>query len=391
MRQTLRLMVSLLCIAALTPAGAATLDDVIAKHVKARGGENWEDVGSIRLSGDYTAFSKVEPFTLTRLRGNRYLLDTVMNGRVVTIGYDGTTIWWDNHWFKEGAQRMTGVDADVAKGDAHFVNPLFNYEELGMTAEYLGETDYEGKPALGIKLTRTDGSVETWYLDPSTYLEYARTSPGSDFGRPLEQRTFYDDFREIAGVKIPFLVETQWYTRDRVMHVKSAEVNFDVGPEFFSMPAPEGMADLLNMVGTWDVAVAQRRQPGAPLNESEIEVEIESQMDGRVVQTKFTSSSGDEVMWTLSFDTFRKVYRLTEFSSGSGYMDVAQGAFDEAGKLTLSNVETDLPYVVADLTVYARFNVSEISADGFKIEREASIDGGENWWVAATESYTRKP
>jgi hypothetical protein len=35
--------------------------------------------------------------------------------------------------------------------------------------------------------------------------------------------------------------------------------------------------------------------------------------------------------------------------------------------------------------------VLEIAPDSFKIEREASLDGGENWWVAATEVYTRKP
>jgi len=392
MRLMIRSLIALLCLAVLTPTGAATLDEVIAKHVKARGGrQSWDKIESIRLSGDYTAFSKVTPFTLTRARDNSYLLDTKMNGRVVIIGYDGNSTWWNNHWFKEGPQRITGIDAVVAKGDAPFVNPLFNYEELGMTAEYLGETEYEGIPVLGIKLTRSDESEETWYLDPSTHLEYARLSPGSDFGRPLPQRTFYDDFREIEGVKIPFLVETQWYTRDRAMHVNKVEVNLDVDRSIFSMPSPEGMGDLLNMVGSWKVAVAQRNRPGAPLKESEREVEIESMMDGRMLQTHYETDEGHEAQWSLSYDPFRKGYRLAGFSSRSGYLDVQQGTFDDEGKLTLSNTETGTSYEVADLIVHSRFNVSEIAADGFKIEREASVDGGETWWVAVTEVYTREP
>jgi hypothetical protein len=385
-------MASLLCVAAVSPLSAASLEEAIAKHIEARGGrENWEKIRSLRLTGDYTAFSKVEPFTLTRARDNSYVLDTKMNDRVVIIGYDGETTWWDNHWFKEGAQRTTGIDAEVARGDAHFVNPLFNFEALGMKAEFLGDTEYEGMPAVGIKLTRSDESEEVWYLDPDTYLEYARTSPGSDFGQPRTQRTFFDDFREVEGVMIPFHVETQWYTRDRVMSVEKAEVNIDVDLSYFSMPAPEGMADLLHMAGEWKVAVAQRNQPGAPLEESEREVTIESAMDGRLLSSSYSTADGEDVTWTLSYDTFRKTYRLTEMSGASGYMDVEEGAFDDAGKLTLSNVVTELPYLVADMTVFSRFSVSGLSPDGFKIEREASIDGGESWFVAAEEVYTPKP
>ncbi len=393
MRLTRRSITTLLLsLTVVAPLGAATLEEVIEKHVEARGGrENWDKISTLRIMGDYTAFSKVEPFTLTRARENSYVLDTKMNGRVVITGYDGAVTWWDNHWFKEGAQRMTGVDAEVAKGDAHFINPLWNYAELGMQAEYLGETEYEGMPALGIKLTRPDGQEETWYLDPQTYLEYARTAPGSDFGRPLPQRTFYDDFREVEGVKIPYLVETQWYTRDRVMHVAKIEVNVEVDPAYFNMPAPEGMADLLHMVGRWKVAVAQRSQPDAPLRESELELEIGSAMDGKVIESHYSTEEGQEIMWSLSFDTFRKAYRLTEFRSSRGYMDIQQGTFDDAGTLTLSNVATETSYQVADLTVHGRFNVSEITPDSFKIEREASIDGGESWWVAVTETYTRRP
>ncbi|TDI50723.1 MAG: DUF1579 domain-containing protein [Acidobacteria bacterium] len=382
----------LLSLAVIAPAAAATLDEVIAKHIEARGGrDNWDKIRSIRMTGDFTAFSRVAPFTLTRARDNSYLLDTKLNGRVVIIGHDGATTWWNNHWFKEGAERMTGIDSEVARADAYFVNPLFNYRELGMTAEYLGETEYEGMPALGIKLTRPDGAEETWYLDPSSYLEYARTSPGSDFGRPLPQRTFYDDFREIEGVMIPFLVETQWYTRNRVMHVNNVEVNIEVDPAMFSMPSPEGMAELLNMVGNWKVAVAQRDRPGGPLKESELEIDIASIMDGQLIQTNYAMDDGYRVQWSLSYDASRKIYRLTRFHSGAGYMDIRQGTFDDDGKLTLSNLETETPYQGVELTMYGRFNVLEIAADSFKIEREASIDGGKNWWVAATEVYTRRP
>ena len=77
----------------------------------------------------------------------------------------------------------------------------------------------DGIDALVVELTRSNGDVETWYFDPNTHLELARDSKGSDYGRPSNQRTFFDDFREVSGVQIPHYVEKQWYTRNRIWEV----------------------------------------------------------------------------------------------------------------------------------------------------------------------------
>ena len=62
MRWTKRMTTALLCVAVMSPLGAASLDEVIAKHIDARGGRaNWEKIVTLRFSGDYTAFSRVEP------------------------------------------------------------------------------------------------------------------------------------------------------------------------------------------------------------------------------------------------------------------------------------------------------------------------------------------
>jgi hypothetical protein len=370
----------------------ATLDEVIAKHIAAHGGmEAWSQVESWRATGDYTAFSKVAPFTLTRSRGNRYLLDTAMNGHKVVIGHDGEASWWDNHFFQEGAQKINGLDAQVAAGDAHFVTPLFNYSELGMTAEYLGTSSFEGMPALAIKLIRPDDAgEEVWYLDPETFLEAARTSPGSDFGRPQEQRTFYDDFRKVGAVTLPFYVETQWYTRDRVMVIDKIELNVDVAEDLYTLPAPIGMGELLPMAGKWKVAAKRRNQPGAPWEESEYEAEVNSSMGNRLLRANFTPQDGVDVEWTLSYDPHRSAYRMTVFVSTQGYMDVMEGGFDEGGTLVLGNLETGTSLNVADLTIFGRVHLSDISADGFKMNQEVTMDGGESWMSMSEETFTRQ-
>ena len=62
---------TLLCLA-VQPASAAhheaTAEEVIAKHIEAKGGRDaWNAIDSLKLTGEFTSFSKISPFT--NLRG----------------------------------------------------------------------------------------------------------------------------------------------------------------------------------------------------------------------------------------------------------------------------------------------------------------------------------
>ena len=374
-----------------TASMAMGLDEVIAKHIEARGGEQaWEAIQTMKMTGSYTAFSQVSDFTLYRQRDHKYLLDSLHNGKTVIVGYDDQTLWWDNHWIKPGARPVMGeADVQALVRDVDFASPLFDYAERGFELEMLGETEFEGMPAIGIKLTRPDESVETWYLDPETYLEFARESPGSDFGTPMPATTFYDDFREVGGIKVPYLVETQWYTRDRVMRVDKVELNVEIEDAMFAMPAPPGMGPLTAMAGNWSVKTSTRQQPQAPWQESEREGPVETTMRGALIEEKFTSDDGTEYYWTLSYDRFKERYRYAAINDSTNHLDIREGVFDEEGQLVLSNMETDTTWEGFGMTFHARSTILDISAQGFTVHTEVSIDGGENWFLAAKQEYTR--
>lgn len=389
---TKRLLTITVLVLATTASMAMELDEVIAKHIEARGGqEAWDAVQSIKMTGSYTAFSQVSDFTLYRKRDNKYLLDSLHNGKTVIVGYDDETLWWDNHWVAPGARPVTGdADLQALARDIDFASPLFDYAERGFTVELLGETEFDGLPAIGIKLTRPDESVETWYLDPETYLEFARESPGSDFGNAMPATSYFDDFREIGGVKIPYYVEMQWYTRDRVMHVEKVEVNVDVEDAIFAMPVPEGMGPVIDMAGNWAVKTSIRQQPEAPWQESEREGNVVTRMRGAQIEEAATSSDGTEQFWTLSYDRFKETYRFSSINGQTNHLDILEGTFNEEGQLVLSNVETDTSWSGFGMTFHSRATILDIGKDGFTVHTEISIDGGENWFLAAKEEYTRK-
>ena len=393
MRTLTKLLIMTTVLALATAASMAMeLDEVIAKHIEARGGqEAWNAVETIKMTGSYTAFSKVSDFTLLRKRDHKYFLDSVQNGKTVIVGHDDEMMWWDNHWVAPGARPVTGeADLQALARDIDFASPLFDYAERGFEPELLGETEFDGLPAIGIKLTRPDESVETWYLDPETYLEFARESPGSDFGNAMPATTYFDDFREVGGVKIPYYVEMQWYTRDRVMHVDKVELNVEIEDAAFAMPAPTGMGPLVAMAGNWSVKTSTRQQPEAPWQESEREGNVVTRMRGAQIEESLTGSDGTEQFWTLSYDRFQETYRFSSINGQTNHLDILEGTFNDEGNLVLSNVETDTSWSGFGMTFHTRATILDIGKDGFTVHTEISIDGGENWFLAAKEEYTRK-
>lgn len=372
------------------PASGLTVDEVVAKHIEARGGdEAWRAVGNVKVTGSFTAFSQINPFTLNRTADGRYHLDHMLGDKLVVIGWDGETAWWDNHWFQEGAQAIAGPDRAVLTRDIEYpLTPFFHLEEAGHQVKLLGDADIEGTKTLGIELTRADGSVETWYLDPETFLEVARDSPGSDFGQAMTQRTYFDAFESVGdtGAVMPHYVESQWYTRHRVMEVASVEAGVDVADTLFRMPAPVGMGPVLSMAGEWHVAIEQRQRPDMPFSSSTATSTITAELGRAMLREEMTTENAAHVR-TLTFDRFRKRYVLTWINNQTALLDVLRGTIED-GVITLDNQETGTTLEMFGMILHGRVTIKDIGAGGFKLEHETTIDGGENWFQDIKLTYT---
>ena len=398
MRELKGLIPVCLFLLAASPLAALTVDEVIAKHIEARGGlETWQKIKSLKISGSYSGFSKVSPFALHRERldasprkAAKYHLDYVLDGRQMTLGYDGRTAWWINLW--QGApwaQQIGGHDLKVFMQDVDFESPFFDYQAKGYRVELLGEGDLDGQKALKLELTRPDASVETWYLDPETYLEIGYDAVGSDFGTPQPQRAFIEDFREVNGVMMPHYIEKQWYTRLRIMEVEDVQTNLEIADELFHMPLPGEMNVMQAMVGEWTIKGERRQSPQAPWQETEATASIAARMGGAMLEESSMSPEGIEVVRILTYDRFKERYRLTQMNSLTSHLDVQEGAFAE-GRLTVSNAETDTSWQGFGFTFHQRLTFSGVTPAGFKVEAERSTDGGETWFVNYKATYARK-
>jgi len=368
------------------------VDEIISKHIEARGGtEAWQAVKTLKVKGSYHAFSVVSPFELIREQeGSRYFFDSTQNGKKVVIGYDGTELWWLNRWFGKSATPISGLDKQVLMREVNdFPSPFFGYKEKGYEVKFLGEQDFDGLSTIGLKLKRDDESEETWYLDPDTYLEVGYDAKGSDFGMPQPSRTFFDEFQKIENVMIPFVIETQFYTRSRILMVDEVTLNDSVDREIYQRPLPMGIEEIKHMVGKFNVNSEKRQSPRGPFNKVSYQSEITKRVDGGMLEEFFTDADGNETIRTFSFDTGLEVYRVTRVGSSSHHMLVMQGTRNEEQKIVVDSLAGHSSFKTDDYEANFRLTLSEFTADGFKLINEASVDGGENWFELEKATYTR--
>jgi hypothetical protein len=120
-----------------------------------------------------------------------------------------------------------------------FEPPLVDAAKKGLQVELLGQGELDGVKTWDLKLTWPDGAIETWYLDASTYREYAADRQVYDFtqsDQPMRLRSFFDDFRQVDGLWLPFFVQDEFSARVEMMQVEEAKVDVEVDPATLAPP-----------------------------------------------------------------------------------------------------------------------------------------------------------
>lgn len=389
---------------ALTTAGTATaadaaptLEQVLERHVAALGGaEKLAQVESVELSGSYVAFSEEGPFTLRRARPNLYRFDYQLLGESLSEGYDGETAWTRHPLMGITAPApMNGHEKTAVLGDAEMFGPLASAAERGHRLTLVGLSDFDGIEAFEVKVTRADGGEETWFLDAGTYLPVGRVSPTTDWGQPHPQKTFFDDWREVSGVKIPHYVESEFFIRHRVLTVTEAKVNGGLDRALFALPVPEPMRRLA-LAGDYRVAVEAKAAPvpQAPWLPSEGSATFTPEAHGALLVERLAYTEQDRptsALRTWSWDAAAETYRVTHYDDVGGRMQVLQGKLGEEGALVLTDLETGTALKLGDQTFHTRWTVKDVGSEGMRVEVAVSSDGGETWAETTRFAYARPP
>jgi outer membrane lipoprotein-sorting protein len=223
------------------PASAQTLDEVLAKNLKAKGGlDKIRAVQSIRMTGTVTIGPGMEaPFVLEQKRPNMFRMEFTLQGMTGVQAYDGKVGWQlmpfsgrkDPEPLPEDAMKQVEEQAD-------FDGPLVDYKAKGNTVELMGKEKVEGSDAYKLKLTLKNGDVRYIFLDADQYLEVRTEGKTKVRGTDVEGESTIGDYKEVGGLMFPHALESgQKDSQQKMkMTIDKIELNVSVDDGQFKMP-----------------------------------------------------------------------------------------------------------------------------------------------------------
>lgn len=225
-------------------ASAQTADEVVEKHLAALGGRDAlgklktrKLTGSVTIStpgGDFSG--PVETYIKAPNKSRLYMrldLSSVGAGElVIDQRFDGTTGYMMNSM--QGNTEITGNQLDNLRNNV-FPSTLLSYKEAGTKVEVLPKEQIDGKDAIVLLATPKAGSVVKTFLDAETYLpvKTVTTVDIPEAGGAIEQTTEFSDYREVDGMKVPFLLKLHNVAQAFTITVTKIEHNVPIEDSIF--------------------------------------------------------------------------------------------------------------------------------------------------------------
>lgn len=228
---------ALFCVA----ASAQTVDEVLNKHVEARGGiEKIRALKALKMTGTAMVGPGLQaPFTLIVKRPNSMHMELSIQGKSLIQATDGSTPWMINPFAgSSDPEAMSAEDAKDVEQQADFDGPLVDHKAKGNAIEFLGKEDFEGTFVYKLKVTLKGGDVQYVYLDATSYLQLKETTKRVRDGKEAEFESLSSNYKAVDGVQFPFSLETKANGQPQFsLTLTSIEANKPVDDAIFKMPA----------------------------------------------------------------------------------------------------------------------------------------------------------
>ena len=195
---------------AAVPAGAQTLDQLLARYVAARGGlARIRAVSSLRFTGRLTLGDISTPLVLELKRPHKMRTEFEVQGRRAVRAYDGEKGWAilpvpgldDPRLMPEDENREAREQADVD------LSPLVDSAAKGYSIELAGREVRDARDYWRLVVTARDGTARSVFLDPKTCLAVRNEEQRVLEGQLQDFVTVIGDYRLVGGLLFPFLLE----------------------------------------------------------------------------------------------------------------------------------------------------------------------------------------
>lgn len=224
---------------------AQSLDDLVARHIDARGGKDkLAAIRTIKMTRTVAAgIGTTLRVIVYKKRPNLMRLEqgpSQSSAPLTARGMDGSVVW-DTIQGKPTA-RPEPIAAETRDVEGDFDGLLVDWKEKGHLVTFEGREALPGGDAYKLKVTLESGLVRLVYLDAKTYLERQHTGilnlPNN---RQFQVTISFDNWRDVEGVKFPFDITEERTGKEPVVtlvtYTDKIELNVPMGDELFTMPS----------------------------------------------------------------------------------------------------------------------------------------------------------
>ncbi len=223
-----------LCLTALAAsAHAQDPQKIVEQYIKAAGGsKTLSQAKTITIEGTFhTADGKTGTYTLNTKLPNRFYSEIVAGDTNLIEAYNGKSAW---HRTASGEfATLVGAEGSQLEAAGQYYNShLVDAKKNKIGIGFAATSKVRGRDALEIEATTMTGVKRHVFFDSQTHLivKEAATIGG------IDQQIFYDDYRAVSGLKIPYKIELHRGTDTYDIAVTRAEVNAAVGARVFDFP-----------------------------------------------------------------------------------------------------------------------------------------------------------
>ncbi|HJR61881.1 MAG TPA: hypothetical protein VJ813_20905 [Vicinamibacterales bacterium] len=235
------------------PASAQTVDELVARHIEARGGyQKLKAIQTVKITRTVaTPFTSVQVVTYKK-RPNLVRWEQTPKGQTTAIPRAiNATGAWDIVQGKV-VMRPEPIAVEGRETDGDFDGLLVDWKEKGHTVSLEGKEKVGTIDAYKLRVTTRGGAIRDVYLDAATYLEaqivgkvrLPQIDPRTKEHRFNDTTLVFSDYREINGVKFPFAVDEERtggpITQSFAAYTDKIEVNVPIEDALFAPPPPSG-------------------------------------------------------------------------------------------------------------------------------------------------------
>ncbi len=211
--KTQKLLAAAVAVLLSASAYAQTVDEIVDKHIAARGGaDKLKGIQSLVTENSMaTQFGEI-PVTQTIVNGKGFRQEISIMGNSMITAIDGDKGWMIRPAMMQGTGEPEDLPAEMSKGmrgQLDPAGPLFNYKDKGSKVELVGTEKVADKDAYHLKITSAEGTVVDQWIDAASYMNVKTRATTKMEGQDVTQEMVFSDFKDVEGIKFPYTMETE--------------------------------------------------------------------------------------------------------------------------------------------------------------------------------------